>query len=378
MKVAFLDLKRSYAELGIEEEAAAARVLRSGRYVLGPEVEAFEQEFAAYCGARHCIGVGNGLDALYLVLDAWGIGDGDEVIVPANTYIASWLAVSRCGARPRPVEPDPATCNLDPSRIEEAITPQTRAIMAVHLYGLPADMDCIMEIAGRRGLKVIEDCAQAHGAAYRGRKTGALGHAAAFSFYPTKNLGARGDGGAVVTNDVQLARRIAVLRNYGSEKRYHNEMQGVNSRLDEMQAALLRVGLSKLDEWNERRRAHARRYSSLLAKSGLTLPIEPQEMRHAWHLFAVRTRDRDVLRQRLEASGVETAVHYPVPPHLQPAYAGLGYRRGDFPVTEVIHDEIMSLPLSPHIERAEVDFVAGQVVRSLEMLSGPDSKAARL
>ena len=365
MNVPFLELRRAQADLGPELRAAFDRVMASGTYMLGPELRAFERELAEYCGARRCVGVGNGLDALHLILRAWGIGPGDEVLVPANTYIASWLAVSYTGATPVPVEPDPRTFNIDPARIEAAITPKTRAIMAVHLYGLPAEMDPIMRIAADRGLKVVEDAAQAHGAEYRGRRAGALGHAAGFSFYPSKNLGAFGDGGAVVTDDEDLAERVALLRNYGSGVRYRNEVQGFNSRLDELQAALLRVSLRRLDRWNSVRRERAAAYAQALQSCGAVLPDAPAHASHAWHLYVIRTRARDELQRRLEANGIGTMIHYPVPPHLQPAYSGLGYAQGDFPITEAIHREVLSLPLSPYHEPAELERAAACVIDAL-------------
>jgi dTDP-4-amino-4,6-dideoxygalactose transaminase len=355
MHVPFLSVGDAYRELKDELDAACARVLASGRYVLGAEVEAFEQEFAAYCGARYCVGVGNGLDALRLILRAYGIGAGDEVIVPANTYIATWLAVSGTGALPVPVEPDAATCNIDPSRVEAAITPRTRAILPVHLYGLPADMEPIMAIAARHGLRVIEDAAQAHGAEYQGRRTGALGDVAGFSFYPSKNLGAFGDAGAVVTDDADLAERVAVLRNYGAPEKYRNEVRGENSRLDELQAAFLRVRLTKLDEWNSRRQALARLYLELLAEAPLTLPSTRGSV---WHLFVVRTPDRDALADFLRERGVETLIHYPIPPHLQAAYSDLGIARGSLPITEAIHEQALSLPIGPHLDEEQVTYVS--------------------
>lgn len=361
MKVPFLELKRAYLELRDELDAAYRRVMDSGWYILGREVEAFEREFAGYCGARHCIGIGNGLDALTLILQGYDIGPGDEVIVPSNTYIATWLAVSRAGARPVPVEPDHATFNIDPARIEIAVTPRTRAIIAVHLYGLPADMDAIHEVARPRGLKIVEDAAQAHGARYRGRRAGVLGDAAGFSFYPTKNLGGFGDGGAVVTNDEDLARRVVALRNYGSARKYEHDVKGCNSRLDELQAAMLRIRLRRLDEWNARRRAAARLYGSLLAELPVTLPVEPPRAEHAWHLFVIRAPDRDPLRAHLERRGVATLVHYPVPPHLQRAYEDLGLPSGALPVTEAIHREVLSLPMGPQLAEEEVRYVVAAV-----------------
>lgn len=352
-KVPFLDFQEAHLEIRQELDAAYDRVLNSGWFILGKEVEAFEREFAAYCEAEHCVGVGNGLEALHLILRAYGIGPGDEVIVPANTYIATWLAVSYAGARPVPVEPDARTYNIDPALIEAAITPATKAILPVHLYGQPAEMDPINAIAARHGLKVIEDAAQAHGARYRGRRVGGLGDAAGFSFYPGKNLGALGDGGAVVTNDVELADRVRVLRNYGSRVKYHNEVKGFNSRLDEIQAALLRAKLPVLDDWNARRREVAARYRDELAGSELGLPFVPEWAEPVWHLFVVRHPRRDELQQRLQQAGIGTMIHYPIPPHLQPAYAELGFGVGAFPITETIHREVVSLPMGPQLTGAQ-------------------------
>lgn len=353
MRVPFLDLKATYAELRDGLDAAYRRVMASGRYVLGEELAAFESEFAAYCGVKHCIGTGNGLDALHLILRAMDIGPGDEVIVPANTFIASWLAVTYAGAVPVPVEPLPSTYNIDPARIEEAVTPRTRAIIAVHLYGQPADMDPIRDVARRHGLKVVEDAAQAHGARYKGRRTGGLGDAAGFSFYPGKNLGAFGDGGAVTTDDDTLAHRVRTLRNYGSQVKYVNERKGFNSRLDELQAAFLRVKLTRLDAWNERRRAVAKRYRADLASvAGVILPHVPEWAEPVWHLFVIRTPHRDLLQRRLAERGIETLIHYPVPPHKQAAYREMGGR--SYPITEGIHAEVLSLPMGPAMTDADV------------------------
>jgi len=350
MKVPFLDLLAAYEELQPELDEAYQRCMRSGWYVLGREVEAFEEEYAAYCGVKYCIGVGNGLDALQLVLRAWEIGPGDEVIVPSNTYIATWLAVSYAGATPVPVEPNPLTFTLDPQGIEGAITPRTRAIIPVHLYGRPADMDPIMAIADRQGLKVIEDNAQAQGALYKGCRTGSLGHAAGSSFYPGKNLGAFGDGGAVTTNDAELAKRVHPLRNYGSDRKYYNEFQGFNSRLDELQAALLRVKLARLDEWNGRRRIVAERYHQELAGiPELKLPPVPHWSEPVWHQFALRCENRDELKAWLTRSSIGTLIHYPIPPHLSGAYASAGWKRGDFPIAEEIAETELSLPIGPHL-----------------------------
>ncbi len=305
-EVPFLELKWTYLELKDELDDAYRRVLSSGWYILGQEVDAFEREFADYCGAKHCIGVGNGLEALQLILKAYGVGPGDEVIAPANTYIATWLAISGTGASVVPIEPIESTYNLDPSRIEQAITPRTKAIMAVHLYGQTADMDPIHEIAGRHGLKVIEDAAQAHGARYRGRRAGSLGDAAGWSFYPTKNLGAYGDAGAVTTSDDELAERIRLLRNYGSAYKYYNEIKGINSRLDELQAAMLRVKLKHLDEWNARREEIAAIYLDALKEADLKLPVVADGASPVWHLFVVRCRRRNELQEYLKARGVNT------------------------------------------------------------------------
>ena len=349
MTIPFLDLRAAHAEIESALEEAFRRVLRSGTYILGRELETFEHEFADYCGARYCIGVGNGLEALHLILRAYGIGEGAEVLVPANTYIATWLAVSHAGALPVPVEPDPRTYNIDPDRLESAVTERTKAIIAVHLYGQTADMDAINTVAARHGLKVIEDAAQAHGARYRGRRTGTLGHAAGFSFYPGKNLGALGDAGAVVTGDAGLARSVRTLRNYGSIKKYYNEIPGFNSRLDELQAAFLRVKLVHLDDWNEQRTAIAKRYIDELAGTGLILPHTPSWAEPCWHLFVVRSKHRDELQRRLDALGIGSLIHYPVPPHLQQAYAHLDIPKGALPVTEAIHREVVSLPIGPHM-----------------------------
>jgi dTDP-4-amino-4,6-dideoxygalactose transaminase len=363
MNVPLLNLRAPYLELKEELDAAYRRVMESGWYILGQEVRALEKDFAAYCEAEHCVGVGNGLDALHLILRAYGIGFGHEVIVPSNTFIATWLAASHAGARPVPVEPHESTYNIDPALVETAITPRTRAIIAVHLYGQPADMDPVSEVAREYGLKVIEDAAQAHGARYKARRVGGLGDAAGFSFYPGKNLGAIGDGGAVVTNDVELADRVRMLRNNGSRVRYHNEVKGFNSRLDELQAALLRAKLAKLDEWNARRRVLAAQYLEALdVVPDLTLPVVPEWAEAVWHLFVVRTPRRDALRQHLAEARVGTLIHYPIPPHLSGAYAGEGWRKGDFPITESMAREVLSLPMGPHVH----EYQMAEVVRAIK------------
>jgi dTDP-4-amino-4,6-dideoxygalactose transaminase len=362
VKVPFLDFTAPYEEIKTGLDEAYFRFMRSAWYVLGRELEAFEREFADYCGVQHCVGVGNGLEALHLALRAYGIGENDEVIVPSNTYIATWLAVSYAGATPVPVEPDPKTFNLDPDRIEAAITRRTKAIMPVHLYGQPADMDPIMTIARKHGLKVIEDNAQAQGARYKGRRTGSLGDAAGNSFYPGKNLGAYGDAGAVTTNDKELADKIRILRNYGSQKKYYNDVRGYNSRLDELQAAFLRVKLTKLDEWNARRRDVAALYlTELGGAENLTMPFVPEWVEPVWHLFVVRHPKRDVLQKKLAAADIGTLIHYPVPPHLSGAYADGKWKSHDFPIAEELAGTVLSLPMGPHLLLEQTRFVAAEV-----------------
>lgn len=354
--IPFLDLKRVNAPHDLAIRQAIARVIDSGWYVLGEETEAFEREFAAYCGVAHCIGVANGLDALTLILRGYGIQAGDEVIVPSHTFIATWLAVSQAGAQPVPVEPDPATCNIDPARIEAAITKNTRAIIAVHLYGQPADMDPIREIAQRHGLRVIEDAAQAHGARYKGRRTGSLGDAAAFSFYPGKNLGALGDGGAITTDDAALAARLRQLRNYGSTVKYRHEVQGVNSRLDEIQAAVLRVKLKALDAENTARRVVAETYLARLQGLPLTLPSVLPDTEPVWHLTVLRSAQRTRLQAALTSCGIGHMVHYPTACHRQGAYASGAWPA--LPLAERLADELLSVPIAPYLSAHDVGSVA--------------------
>lgn len=368
MNVPFLDLKAGYTELQPEIDAAIKRVLESGWYILGEEVDAFEREYASYCEAKHCVGVANGLDALHLGLLALGVSVGDEVIVPSNTYIATWLAVSQCGATPVPVEPDAATYNIDPARIEAAITSRTKVILPVHLYGQPADMNPILAIARKHGLKVLEDGAQAHGARYKGKRLGAHGDVVAWSFYPGKNLGSYGDGGAVTTDDPEIAERIRVLRNYGSRVKYVNEVRGFNSRLDPIQAAALRVKLKMLDVWNTRRAAIAGRYQSDLKNTGLTLPFVPDWAEPAWHLYVVQHPQRDALQKKLGEAGIGTLIHYPIPPHLQQAYVEMGFSNGDFPISERIHGHVLSLPMGPHLEEQQVEHVVAALKHTIESL----------
>ena len=349
--IPFLDLKPAYYEIKGELDAAFQRVMESGWYILGNEVSSFEEEFARYCGTKYCIGVANGLEALFLSLKSWDVKKGDEVIVPSNTYIATWLAVTHTGATPVPVEPTEETYNLDPKKIECAITDKTKAILPVHLYGQPADMDSICEVARKHGLKVLEDSAQAHGATYKGKRTGNLGDASAFSFFPSKNLGTFGDGGAITTNDGELAKKIKILRNYGSHKKYVNDEIGFNSRLDELMAAFLRVKLIHLDDWNERRKRIAKWYIDTLPKSfpDLILPTISDWAQSCWHLFVVRSKKRDELQKKLDKHNIGTLIHYPIPPHLQQAYEHLGYSVGSFPIAESMSKEVISLPIGIHL-----------------------------
>lgn len=362
--IPFLDLGAAYRELKSEIDTAVHRVLDSGWYILGPEVEAFEAEWADYCGANHAVGLANGLDALILALRALNVGPGDEVIVPSNTYIATWLAVSAVGATPVPVEPDPTTHNIDPSRIAAAITPATKVILPVHLYGQPVDLDPILALAKKHGLRVVEDAAQAHGARYKGQRIGGHGDIVCWSFYPGKNLGALGDGGAITTNNADLADKVQVLRNYGSRVKYVNERQGVNSRLDPIQAAVLRVKLKHLDAWTDRRREIAEVYTKELKNTGLILPHVPDWAGPVWHLYVVRSTGRDALQQRLGAAGVGTLIHYPIAPHMQDAFAGLGVAADAFPLARQMADEVLSLPIGPQMDLQNAGLVSNCVCAS--------------
>ena len=361
MKVPFLDLGADNAPYREEFDSAYRRVMDSGWYILGQELEAFEKEFADYCGVKYCIGVGSGLDALHLTLRGLGVGPGDEVIVPSHTFIATWLAVSYAGATPVPVSSDERTYNIDLSRIEAAITPRTKVIMPVHLYGRVVDMDPIWQLAERYGLKVVEDAAQAHGALYRGKRVGSLGDAAGFSFYPGKNLGALGDGGAVTTDCAELAHNLRALRNYGSHVKYKHDLKGVNSRLDELQAAFLRVKLRYLDERNERRRQVAIFYLENIKNPIFSLPEEGNTLGHVWHLFVVRSLHRDSLQSYLAGKGIGSMIHYP-PPCEQEAYADVSLQRYN---TDLICDEVLSLPLSPAMSQLDME----SVVKALESFS---------
>jgi dTDP-3-amino-3,4,6-trideoxy-alpha-D-glucose transaminase len=364
LKVPLLDLKAAGDELRADLDAAYQRVMDSGCFLLGRELESFEAEYAQSVGAAHCVGVANGLEALQLVLMARGIGAGDEVIVPAHGYIATWLAVTHTGARPVPCECDERTYNLDPSRIAALITARTKVILPIHLYGQPADMEAINAVAARHGLFVLEDAAQSHGARCRGRAAGSLGDAAGISFYPSKNLGALGDAGAVTTSDAKLADRLRHLRNYGSKVRYQNDFVGLNSRLDEFQAAFLRAKLPHLPAWNARRARVAALYLEQLRGVGdLVLPFVPDWAEPSWHLFVIRTGRREALQRHLEAQGVGTQVHYPTPPHLAGAYRDAGWKPGDFPLAERLAHEVLSLPIGPHLTAEQVAHVC-ETVRS--------------
>ena len=364
MKVPFLKLKPAYEELKTELDAVYQRVMNSGWYILGEEVDRFEERFAQYCGAKYCIGVGNGLEALHITLRAYDIGPGDEVIVPANTYIATWLAVSYAGATPVAVEPNPITYNIDPKQIKQAITSRTKAIIPVHLYGQSADMDPIHEIASNNNhLILIEDAAQSHGTCYKDKKTGSLGAAAGWSFYPGKNLGAFGDAGAITTNDSSLMEQARDLRNYGSRIKYFNEVKGFNSRLDPLQAAFLCVKLSFLDEWNKRRNRIANFYLQALRDvPNLILPAISPNTKHAWHLFVIRHPKRNSLQKHLAKNGIGTLIHYPIPPHLSTAYSNFGFKEGDFPITESISKTAISLPIGPHMTLEEAEYVVEKII----------------
>lgn len=372
MTVPFLDIATATAELKVEIGAAVDRVVRSGWYIGGSELSAFEERYADYCGAAHCVGVGNGLDALHLTLRAMDVGPGDEVIVASNGFIATWLAVSMTGAAPVPVEPDPLSHNLDPALVEAAVTERTRVILPTHLYGQPADIDRLFEIARRRGLRLVEDAAQAHGALYKGRRVGSHGDAVTWSFYPSKNLGALGDAGAVTTNDAFLARKIRELGNYGSAKRYVNGIKGVNSRLDPIHAAVLSAKLDFLDQWNARRRAIAGMYGEKLMGAGIALPFVPAWAESVWHLFVIQCEARDVLAAWLHEAGIQTLVHYPIPPHRQQAYVDMGLREGSLPVAERLARTVLSLPIGPHLSGDQ----AKQVIEAVNAFQEPLPSAA--
>ncbi|MBY2912131.1 DegT/DnrJ/EryC1/StrS family aminotransferase [Rhizobium leguminosarum] len=357
--IPFLDIKAQYQSIKGEIDAAVLGVLASGQYVLGDEVAHFEQEFADYCNVKHAIAVNTGTSALHLALLAAGVGPGDEVITVPFTFVATVSAICYTGARPVFVDVEPVTLTMDPAEVEAKITPRTKAIVPVHLYGQMADMDAIKAIAERHGIPVIEDACQAHGAQYKGHHAGSIGLSGCFSFYPGKNLGACGEGGMVVTNDDDQAKTMRMLRDWGQEQRYHHLLKGFNYRMDAIQGAILRVKLRHLEDWTEARRAHARRYSSLLAGStDLTIPVEAADRRHVYHVYAIRSRDRDGLQRLLSAEGIPSGLHYPIPVHLQKAHADLGYQAGDFPVSEAAAREVLSLPIYPEMPVRHVDQVA--------------------
>lgn len=362
MKIEFLNLADQYHELKDEIAVVTARFFAHHRYILGPEVEAFEQEFATYCGTKYCVGVGNGLDAIRLSLAALDLKDGDEVIVPNHTFIATWLAVTDLGAKPVPAAVDPRTLTLDPKSVSERITSRTRAIIPVHLYGQTATMDTLQEVAATSNIAIVEDSAQAHGARFKGRRAGSFGTTAAFSFYPTKNLGAFGDGGAITTNDHDLAQKLRSLRNYGESRKYHNVYRGVNSRLDELQAAFLRMNLKHLDAWNERRSKVAALYQQgLTGVPQITLPGIGDHRTHVWHLYVIQSKRRDALKDYLHAQGIGTAIHYPVPVHAQPCYEGLISTDPCLHQAEDLSSKVLSLPLSPFTTSDQVEYICKQI-----------------
>lgn len=361
MRVPFVDLRAQHRPIQEELDLAVHRVMERGDFILGEDVARFEEEFAAYCGAKFAVGVDSGLSALELSLRGFGIGPGDEVIVPTHTFIASAAAVTFAGAKPVLVDVDPSTYCIDVGQVEAAVTPRTRAIIPVHLYGLPAEMDALLHVAEKHGLVVIEDACQAHGASYRGRRTGSLGHTAAFSFYPSKNLGGFGDGGMVVTGDERIAEKIRAMRNCGQTLKNRHEVAPFNHRLDTIQAAVLRVKLRYLDRWNEARRQSAAQYDALLREGGVVPPTEPLDSVHVYHLYVMRSPERDALQAHLRERGIDTGIHYPTPVHLQPFYADSGYRCGQFPVAERLCKEILSLPMYPGMSDEQVQYVAEHV-----------------
>jgi dTDP-4-amino-4,6-dideoxygalactose transaminase len=357
--IPYCDLRAQYKSIKPEIDQAVSRVLESAEFVLGSEVEAFEQEFATYVGANHAVAMNSGTSALHLALLAAGVGPGTEVITVPFTFVATVAAIVYTGATPVFVDVTPDSLTMDPAQVEAAITPRTRAILPVHLYGQPADLDPLLAIARRHGLRLIEDACQAHGAEYKGCKVGPLGDAGCFSFYPGKNLGAYGEGGLAVTNDPELARKMRMLRDWGQEQRYHHVMKGFNYRMEGLQGSILRVKLRHLERWTELRRAHAAAYLDTLGRSGVATPVEKPYSRHVYHVFAIRVPERESLQRQLKANGVQSGIHYPVPVHLQPAYADLGYLRGQFPESERAADEVLSLPMYPEMTRTQIDEVCG-------------------
>ena len=368
-KIPFLDLKATYIELKDELDEAISRTLNSGWYILGEETLHFERDFATYTGTKHCIGISNGLDALSISLRALGVNPKDEVIVPSNTYIATWLAVTHIGAIPIPIEPNPDTYTIDPYLIESAITDKTKVILPVHLYGQTADMDPIQAIAKKYNLKILEDAAQSHGAKYKFKSAGGLGDAAAWSFYPGKNLGAFSDAGAITTNNDQIASQARKLRNYGSQVKYLNEIKGVNGRIDELQSALLQVKLKYLDLWNERRTIQAMRYSKAFAHLPIKLPLVPSYTNPVWHLYVIQTEQRDYIQQKLKESGIETLIHYPIPPHEQIAYSDLKFQPSDFPLAQTMAKKVLSLPIGPHLTEENQDFIIDMIYKAFSCIT---------
>lgn len=357
-KIQFVDLQTQYQNLKPEIDAAIAKICARGDFILGEDVKLFEEEFAAFCKAPHCVSLANGTEALHLALLACDIGPGDEVITCTHTFIATAIAIHATGAKPVLVDCDPQYYTIDPAQVERAITHRTKAIIPVHLYGQPADMDPILEIAKRRGLRVIEDACQAHGAEYKGRRCGTLGDIAAFSFYPGKNLGAYGDGGAITTSNKDLAEKVWLLRNYGQRVKYEHTIKGVNSRLDTIQAAILRIKLQHLEKWNEARRQAAAQYDQQLAGSGLVLPKRAPYAQHVYHLYVVQTPDRKKLQSALDAANASHGIHYPIPVHLQQAFADLGHQPGSFPVCEALAPKLVSLPMFPELTGEQIQRVA--------------------
>ncbi len=363
-RIQFVDLVAQYQQIKPEVDAAMAQVCARGDFILGQDVKLFEQEFAAFCQASHCVTVANGTEALQLALLACGIGPGDEVITPTHTFIATVVAIHETGARAVLVDCDPQYYTIDPAQVERAITPRTKAIIPVHLYGQPADMDPILEIARQRKLYVIEDACQAHGAEYKGRRCGTMGDIAAFSFYPGKNLGAYGDGGAVTTMQADLAERVWLLRNYGQKVKYEHTLKGINSRLDTLQAVVLRIKLRRLEQWNEGRRAAAAKYDKLLAGKGLVTPKVAPYAKHVFHLYVAQVPDRKQQQTAFDAAKVSHGIHYPIPVHLQPAFADLGYKQGSFPVTEALAPKIISLPMFPELTDSQIEQVVGACLQA--------------
>jgi dTDP-4-amino-4,6-dideoxygalactose transaminase len=377
-QVPFVDLPAQYPAIAPEISEAIAKVIHNADFILGSEVGLFEEEFAAYCEAKYAVGVDSGTSALELALRAYDVGPGDEVITAANTFIASALAISHAGAKPVLVDVDPYTYTIDVAGIARAINARTKAILPVHLYGHPAHMDPIRELADKFGLVVIEDACQAHGARYKGKRAGSLGHAAAFSFYPGKNLGAFGDGGMIVTNDHEIAKRLEMLRNYGQKEKYHHQFRGYNRRLDTLQAAILRVKLKYLEKWNAARRWNAKLYQENLEGAGVVTPTEATGAESVWHLYVIRTESRDMLREGLVSKGINPGIHYPIPIHLQPAYKDLGYKRGDFPITEAHAQRILSLPMYAELTPESIQYVAQSIQTILSEKGKSPSVAGQL